>query len=56
MINSAPWWSWLIIGLIVGFIFSAFTFDKKKHDGVIHITPGTEEKPDNYLFEFNVLN
>lgn len=53
MINSWPWWLWLLVGLIAGFIFGAYILDSKKHDGVIHIT--REEDSDKYLFEFNIL-
>lgn len=52
MITSWPWWLWLVIGLLVGFIFGTIIVDMKKHDGVIHIT--REENTDKYLFEFNI--
>lgn len=52
IVELAPWWSWLIIGIIVGFIFGSIGSDRKKHDGVIHITH--EEQSDKYLFEFNI--
>ena len=51
-LNSWPWYLIFLLGLTIGFLLGIFSFDRKSHDGVIHITQGEEN--DKYLFEFNI--
>lgn len=47
-----PWWAWLILGLLAGFILGSLITDRHKRDGVIHVA--RSEEKDRYLFEFNI--
>lgn len=49
---AAPWWAWLAVGLVIGFVLGALCLDRTHHDGVIHVTRA--EDHDRYLFEFNI--
>ena len=39
--------------MLIGLFLSLYIFSRKK-DGVIHVTKSKDDKPDTYLFEFNV--
>ena len=52
-INIIPSWFWFIVGLFLGLGIHYYISITRK-DGIIHVTPGNEEKPDTYLFEFNI--
>ena len=52
-IGLIPNWFWLIIGFVLGLAVHYYISVNKK-DGSIYVTPGNREKPDTYLFEFNV--
>lgn len=45
--------AWVLIGFIIGFLLECYICSKRK-EGTIHVTKGVDEKPDTYLFEFNI--
>lgn len=51
--QELPIWVCLIFDCLVGAI-GAYLYNRFNHQGIIHVTEGHGQKPDRYLFEFNV--
>lgn len=52
-LSIIPSWFWLIIGLFLGLGIYYYISTTRK-DGIIYVTPGDTDRPDTYLFEFNI--